>query len=180
MQIGFRAQILSPVQTWEISDGWLITPESKRVAFDRIMAARFSDGAFRGRFSIFFDLMTPDEMITIWCEDRLGGQDRRHCFVLLFAVLERLKSHNPELLVQRGPGVKTRSLMMAIGLIPAFSNLVFFVVTIKEGDYLSAIAIGLFSLLIAAFIIRGIAPGHEPPALTLEEFEVWLRDQKRI
>lgn len=178
-KISFSPQDFSPDQTWEIHDGRLITSEGKRILLENLVEVRYSDGAFRQRLGIFFDLVTPDEKITIWCEDRFRGERRQRCFILLFAIIKSLKRHNPKLLIQLGPNDQTRSLTAVIGCIPAFFGLIFLGLAIEEGDYLSAIAISLFSLLAAAIILWDVPLNPESSELAPEEFEAWLRDRTK-
>ncbi|MEL6553524.1 MAG: hypothetical protein AAFQ63_08705 [Cyanobacteria bacterium J06621_11] len=177
--VSFSPQNFSPDQTWEIHDGLLTTPEGKRILLENLVEARYSDGSFRQRPGIFFDLVTPAEKVTIWCKDRFRGERRRRCFTLLFAIIKSLKRHNPELLIQLGTNAQTRSLTAVIGCIPAFCGLIFLGLAIEEGAYLSAIAIGLFSLLAAAIILWDVPLNPESSELAPEEFEAWLRDRTK-
>mgnify|MGYP001791297754 CR=1 FL=1 len=179
MQISFSPQGLLPTQTWEVSSGLLTTPEGKHILVESIVEIRYSDGSFRRRFSAFFDLVTSDEEITIWCEDRFRGERRHRYFILLFALLESLQLHNPHVLVQLGPSAQTRFWTVAVGCVPTLFGLVFLSIALEEANYLAAITIGLFSLISTAFILWDVPLNPESSTLTLEAFEVWLSDRTK-
>ena len=174
MEISFKPGWVRSAQTWQLDSGKLITPKQKQIDLSAVNKAHFVDMPYKRMWTTELKLTTPDEAVSIICNDKQRGENRQLCFALIDAVLDSLTTHNPTLSIRRGHGRIANYCFAAIGLIPLGFGLSFIIDAIKDDFSTFGLGFGAFFILMAAFLVWSASPWKPSPMNTPKELREWL------
>lgn len=120
-------------------------------------------------------LSTASDTVSIKCNDVKTGIQRHNYYTLVFGIVESLQLHNPNVKIRRGTGRLFNVMFAGIGLIPFGFGLNFVIRALQNDNDGFGIGLGVFFLLLAAFIVWCASPWQKPPLSTPAELQKWLR-----
>lgn len=174
MEISFKPALIRSAQTWQLNNGTLITPRQKQLNLSEVTTAYFFDMPYKGRWNSELKLTTPNQSVSITCNDTQRGQQRQQYFFLIQNILDSLSVHNPSLQIRRGLGRIANYAFAATGLIPIGFGLSFIIDAIKRDFETFGIGFGAFFILLGAFLIWCASPWRAAPMNTPTELKAAL------
>ncbi len=171
MEITFKPAPLRSAQTWLVSGNVLRGPDGKRIDLSRLTEGHCTDLPSRRLWIAEFKLSTESETLVIRCNDVKMGSQRHSYYALVFEIVELLKLYNPDLKIRRGTSTLFNVMFAAIGLIPLGFGLSFLLGARGDGF---GIGLGVFFLLLSAFIVWCASPWQKPSVSTPAELQEWL------
>lgn len=180
MEISFKPAILSSLKTWEVSNSQLTTPKGETLDLGGVTQAHFVNMPIKRRWIVELKLTTPDDAVTIVCNDTLKGQNRAQCFVLIATVLKSLQVCNPELKIRYGYGRITNYMLACVGLIPVGFGLSFMLDGLANNFDTFPLVMGLGFLLLGAFWIWCISPWKAASMHTPQQLYALLVQQPNV
>lgn len=175
MDFSYKKALLASVETWTLADGQLTTPKGTQLNLQAVTEARFSDMMAKRRWLSEFRLKSDETTVLITCNDKRNGEQRQRFFLLVLEVLKALHTHNPTLKIQQGLGRIANYAFACVGLIPIGGGLSILFDMLKSGEMSGfGIGMGLFLMLLGAFLIWCASPWEAAPMRSPSELSGWI------
>ncbi|MEL7547110.1 MAG: hypothetical protein AAGJ84_10700 [Pseudomonadota bacterium] len=120
----FRPAVLSPTQTWAVTDGHLMRRGGKSAfsiaSTDR---ANWGDLAYRGTRSAWLHLSSGETTVKLNCNDNGSGGDRAVFIKLILVVLDELERVQPDLQIHYDGGGAFGRAMFIISIIGTLAGM---------------------------------------------------------
>ena len=158
MDISFKPAPLRKPQTWTLSGNVLTTPQGKRLDLTEVTDGHFSDLPVKRYWVAEFKLVSAGETVVITCNDTRSGGSRENYFLLIFELLDSLRLHNSTLTLRRGTGRLFNILFACVGIMPLGFGVSFIIRSFIDGAGAFGIGLGIFFMLLGAFVIWSASP----------------------
>ncbi|MEO1393667.1 MAG: hypothetical protein AAFV90_12220 [Cyanobacteria bacterium J06634_5] len=117
MDCSYKKALFAPAETWTLADGRLLAPKGEQLNLQSVTEARLSDTMLKRLWLSAFRLKSAESTVMMTCNDTRHGEQRQQGSLLVYTVLNFLRTNNPSLKIQHGLGKITNYAFACTGLI---------------------------------------------------------------